>query len=281
MVSEPSRSAVKRERVRDYLMELVESCAPGDPIPSERTLCEQLGVSRPTLRSAVDELVTGGMLVREHGRGMFVARAKITQELAPARDAYRLPQASGTWASRVLEFTTVQAGARVGRRLHVSPAAEITYIARLRLVDGEPMAIEYLHVPAAIVPGLAPGDMESGDFYDFLRERHGVRVHEAVQSIEPTVTNEEEARLLGVPVLSPALLFERLTKDADGRPVEYVHSVYRGDRYRIVSRLALGDGPAAAGPRLSADQHHPGIPPGDLPARREVPATTSGDVQPA
>ncbi|NJP45428.1 GntR family transcriptional regulator [Actinacidiphila epipremni] len=280
MVSEPSRSAVKRERVRDYLMELVESCAPGDPIPSERTLCEQLGVSRPTLRSAVDELVTTGLLVREHGRGMFVARAKITQELAPARDAYRLPQASGTWASRVLEFTTVQAGARVGRRLHISPAAEITYIARLRLVDDEPMAIEYLHVPAAIVPGLSPQDMESGDFYDFLRERHGVRVHEAVQSIEPTVTNEEEARLIGVPVLSPALLFERLTKDDTGRPVEYVHSVYRGDRYRIVSRLALGDTPAAPGPPLSASQHHPGIPPGDLAARRGVPATTTGDVQP-
>lgn len=276
MVSEPSRSAVKRERVRDYLMELVESCAPGDPIPSERTLCEQLGVSRPTLRSAVDELVTTGLLVREHGRGMFVARAKITQELAPARDAYRLPQASGSWASRVLEFTTVQAGARVGRRLHISPAAEITYIARLRLVDDEPMAIEYLHVPAALVPGLRAEDMESGDFYDFLRERHGVRVHEAVQSIEPTVTNEEEARLIGVPVLSPALLFERLTKDSTGRPVEYVHSVYRGDRYRIVSRLALGDNaPATA---LSPAQHHPGIPPGDLASRREV--LTTGDVQP-
>ncbi|WP_329173670.1 GntR family transcriptional regulator [Streptomyces sp. NBC_01477] len=278
MVSEPSRSAVKRERVRDYLMELVESCAPGDPIPSERTLCEQLGVSRPTLRSAVDELVTTGLLLREHGRGMFVARAKITQELAPARDAYRLPQASGSWASRVLEFTTVQAGARVGRKLHISPAAEITYIARLRLVDDEPMAIEYLHVPAALVPGLRPDDMESGDFYDFLRERHGVRVHEAVQSIEPTVTNEEEARLIGVPVLSPALLFERLTKDATGRPVEYVHSVYRGDRYRIVSRLALGD--AAPATPLSPAQHHPGIPPGDLDSRREVPAMTTGDVQP-
>jgi GntR family transcriptional regulator len=278
MVSEPSRSAVKRERVRDYLMELVESCAPGDPIPSERALCEQLGVSRPTLRSAVDELVSTGLLVREHGRGMFVARAKITQELAPSSDAYRMPRASGSWASQVLEFTTVQAGARVGRKLRISPAAEITYIARLRLVDDEPMAIEYLHVPAALVPGLQPGDMESGDFYDFLRERHGVRVHEAVQSIEPTVTNEEEARLIGVPVLSPALLFERLTKDATGRPVEYVHSVYRGDRYRIVSRLALGD--TAPATPFSATQHHPGIPPGDLAAPRDVPAMTTGDVQP-
>lgn len=281
MVSEPSRSAVKRERVRDYLMELAESCAPGDPIPSERALCEQLGVSRPTLRSAVDELVATGLLVREHGRGMFVARAKITQELAPSADAYSLPRAAGSWASRVLEFSTVQAGARVGRRLRISPAAEITYIARLRLVDGEPMAIEYLHVPAAIVPGLTAADMESGDFYDLLRERHGVRVHEAVQSIEPTVTNEEEAQLIGVPVLSPALLFERLTKDATGRPVEYVHSVYRGDRYRIVSRLALGTHAPSATPPLSPSQHHPGIPPGDLPTHHDVPTTTTGDVQPA
>jgi GntR family transcriptional regulator len=284
MTSEPSRSALKRERVRDHLMELVESRRPGDPIPSERALCDQLGVSRPTLRSAVDELVTTGLLVREHGRGMFVARAKITQELSPDRDAHRLPQAAGSWSSQVLEFATVRAGARVGRKLHVSPAAEVTYIARLRLVDGEPMAIEYLHVPAAFVPGLDVADMESGDFYDVLRERYGVRVHEAVQSIEPTVTNEEEARLIGVPVLSPALLFERLTRDDTGRPVEYVHSVYRGDRYRIVSRLALGAaaaGAAGAGGTPARTGHHPGIPPGDLPGRGDVPALMVGDVQPA
>ena len=276
---ETARSPLKRERVLEHLRDLVESRAPGDPIPSERALCEQLGVSRPTLRSAVDELVTNGLLVREHGRGMFVARAKITQELAPDRDTHRVPPPAGTWSSRVLEFATVRAGARVGRRLHVSPAAEVAYIARLRLVDGEPMAIEHLHVPAALVPGLRPADMESGDFYDLLRDRHGVHVHEAVQSIEPTVANEEEARLIGVPVLSPALLFERLTRDATGRPVEYVHSVYRGDRYRIVSRLALGAAaPAAAGAPAG---HHPGIPPGDLAGRGDVPARTVGHVQPA
>lgn len=279
MGSESPRSALKRERVRDYLLELVESQVPGDPIPSERTLCEQLSVSRPTLRSAVDELVNTGLIVREHGRGMFVAPAKITQELVADEHSFSLPKADGTWSSKVLELTTVQAGARVGRKLHISPAAEITYIARLRLVDGEPMAIEYLHVPALLVPGLRPADMESGDFYRFLRDKHRVRVHEAVQSIEPTVTNEVEARLLGVPLLSPALLFERLTKDETGRPVEYVHSLYRGDRYRIVSRLALGEA-GAPGPDAAA-RHHPGIPPGDLAGRGDVPSSMVGDVQPA
>ena len=123
-----------------------------------------------------------------------------------------------------------------------------------------------------------------------------MRVHEAVQSIEPTVVNEAEARLPGVPVLSPALLFERLTTDPGGRPVEYVHSLYRGDRYRIVSRLTLGDvgpdggsdgdrpeGPGAVGaaPEPAGDRggHHPGIPPGDLGRGAHLTGSTSGDVQ--
>ena len=250
MGGETAGPAYKRTRVRDYLRDLVEARTPGDPIPSERTLCEQLGVSRPTLRSAVDELVSTGLIVREHGRGMFVAPAKITQELAAATAEDRsfvLPRAAGHWSSHVLEFSVVQAGARVGRKLRISPAVEIVYIARLRLVDGEPMAIEYLHVPAALVAGLRAADMESGDFYELLRDSYGVRVHEAEQSMEPTVVSEKEARLLAVPVLSPALHVERLTTDRTGRPVEYVHSLYRGDRYRIVSRLSLGDADQDAG----------------------------------
>ncbi|MFJ8039724.1 GntR family transcriptional regulator [Kitasatospora sp. NPDC096147] len=281
-MAETVGSAYKRTRVRDYLRELVEAGAPGDPIPSERVLCERLGVSRPTLRAAVDGLVSTGLIVREHGRGMFVARAKITQELAaPDRaglgSGFTLPRAGGSWAGRVLEFSQVQAGALVGRKLRLPPMAGIVYIARLRLVDGEPMAIEQLHVPAALVPGLAPADMESGDFYELLRGRYGLRVHEAVQSIEPTVVNEKEAGLLGVPVFSPALQFERLTSDRDGRPVEYVHSLYRGDRYRILSHIALAeeDATAPAGAR-----HHPGIPPGDLAAAPVGQALTTGDVQP-
>ncbi|MEV8097575.1 GntR family transcriptional regulator [Kitasatospora sp. NPDC085879] len=291
MSGERPAAALKRTRVRDHLRDLVEARSPGDPIPSERALCEELGVSRPTLRAAVDELVATGLLVREHGRGMFVAPEKVVQEMAMASEgsAFSVPRAAGSWAGRVLEFATVPAGARLGRRLRISPAAELTRIARLRLVDGEPMAIEHLHIPAALVPGLAPADMESGDFYDLLRERHGVRVREAVQSIEPTVTNEAESRLLGVPVLSPALLFERLTSDAGGRPVEYVHSVYRGDRYRIVSRIAFDDGPPGrnsgpTGPSSGTDvggtAHHPGFPPGGLPGRPGGRSTTTGDVQP-
>ncbi|MEV7014823.1 GntR family transcriptional regulator [Streptomyces sp. NPDC093991] len=275
-----SGAVLKRERVRDALLELIETRRPGDAVPSERVLCARLGVSRPTVRAAVDELVVAGLLVREHGRGMFVAAEKITQELVPEHGALTVPRAKGVWTSRVLEFRTLPAGARVGRRLRVSPAARIRYAARLRLVDGAPMAIEHLHLPAGLVPGLTEAELEQGDLYEHFRERHGVRVSEAVQSVEPTVTTRAEAELLDVPELSPALLFERLTTDTAGRPVEYVHSVYRGDRYRIVSRLALGpSAPRAGGAEAAKGDHHPGFPPGDLPSHGPVSFSAHGVVQ--
>ncbi|MER5886230.1 GntR family transcriptional regulator [Streptomyces sp. NPDC001941] len=271
-----SGAMLKRERVRDAILELIENRSPGDAIPSERVLCAELGVSRPTLRAAVDELVVAGQLVREHGRGMFVAKEKITQELVSSRHAFTLPQASGAWSSRLLDFSTRPAGARVGRKLHLSPAASILYVARLRLVDGSPMAIEHLHVPADLVPDLTSDELEQGDLYEHLRDRHGIQVSEAVQSIEPTVVTRAEADLLDVPEFSPALLFERLTTDTHNRPVEYVHSLYRGDRYRIVSRLTLN--PRSTTP-TPPEGHHPGIPPGDLTVGDPVTFSTRGVVQ--
>ncbi|RSO08081.1 GntR family transcriptional regulator [Streptomyces sp. WAC 05379] len=271
-----SGTLLKRERVRDHILELMESLNPGDAIPSERSLCATLHVSRPTLRAAVDELVAAGLLVREHGRGMFVAPEKITQELVSDHQAMVVPRASGAWTSRLLEFTTIAAGARVGRKLHLSPAADIVYVARLRLVDGVPMAIEHLHIPASLVPALTAQELEAGDLYEHLHDRHGVQVSEAVQTIEPTVVSQAEAKILDVPHLSPALLFERLTTDTDGRAVEYVHSIYRGDRYRIVTRLTLGQ--PTGDEQTTPTESIPGIPPGAFPQREAVVLTAQGDV---
>ncbi|WP_166979003.1 GntR family transcriptional regulator [Paramicrobacterium fandaimingii] len=272
-----SGTVLKRERVRSHILEIIESRETGDPIPSERALCADLGVSRPTLRAAVDELVAAGLLVREHGRGMFVAPEKITQELLGDAHAMKAPLAEGTWSSRVIESTRIQAGARIGRKLHISPGAEILYVARLCLVDGSPIAIEHLHFPASQISELTEQELESGDLYEHLRAHHGVHVFEAVQSIEPTVVNADEAELLDVPELSPALLFERLTTDTGSTPVEYVHSVYRGDRYRIVSRLTLGRQPGEAG-QTTSDGHHPGFPIGEFSRGESVSTTTIGDV---
>ena len=143
-------------------------------------------------------------------------------------------------ASRTLEPQGRPAGARLGRILHVSPSEPIVAAKRLRLADNETMAIEELHVREALVSGLTGRDLEERSFYALLRDRYGIVIAGGDQAIEPTVTNEEESNALGVPLHSPAFLFERVTRDAKGSVIEYVRSIYRGDRYRIISELGGG-----------------------------------------
>jgi GntR family transcriptional regulator len=227
----------KQSETRERVLDLIESLAVGEAIPSERQLSAELGVSRLTLRAAVDDLVREGYLARRHGAGTYVSEPKIAQELSMTSFTEDMRRRGMVPSSRTLELKTVPAGARLGRLLHVSPSEPVTVVKRLRYADRETMAIETLHVSASLVPGLSAKDLEERSFYELLEERFGIMVVGGTQAIEPTVTNEEESAALGVPLHSPAFLFERTTRAADGTIVEYVRSIYRGDRYRLVSDL--------------------------------------------
>jgi GntR family transcriptional regulator len=227
----------KQSETRERVLDLIESLAVGEAIPSERQLSVELGVSRLTLRAALDDLVREGYLERRHGAGTYVSEPKIAQELSMTSFTEDMRRRGMVPSSRTLELKTVPAGARLGRLLHVSPSQPVTVVKRLRYADRETMAIETLHVSESLVPGLNAKDLEERSFYELLEERFGIVVVGGTQAIEPTVTNEEESAALGVPLHSPAFLFERTTKAADGTIVEYVRSIYRGDRYRLVSDL--------------------------------------------
>ena len=101
-----------------------------------------------------------------------------------------------------------------------------------------PMAIETLHVPRRLFPDLHGDDLTGQSFYDLVHNRYGLTMAHGTQVIEPTVTNEEESEALDVPLHSPAFLFERTTKTPDGAVIEFVRSVYRGDRYKLLAELA-------------------------------------------
>lgn len=234
---------MRRTEARDRLLRLIEVRSPGEALPSERSLSESLGVSRPTLRAALDDLARDGLVVREHGRGTFTSSRKIHQELEPTPTGdFQVPPAEGTpWQSKLISFDIEPAGARLGQRLEISPGDQLVSVVRLRLVDGAPMCIERIRIPAAFVPGITGRDFEIGSLYGLLRSRYQVAAKDAVQTTEPTVTDAQEAALLGVPLHSPALLFERTTRNADRAVIEYTRSLYRGDRYRITTRLTFPD----------------------------------------
>ncbi|MCW2977137.1 MAG: GntR family transcriptional regulator [Actinomycetia bacterium] len=230
----------KQSHTRQQVLDLIERLGVGTAIPSERQLSADLGVSRLTLRAALDDLAREGYLVRRRGSGTYVQHPKIAQELTITSFSDDMRRRGMTPGSRTLSMSTTLAGARLGRFLNVSPSEEIVVVKRLRLADGETMAIETLHIAAALVPGLTPKALD-GSFYELLRDHYGVMIVEGTQAIEPTVTNEEESEALGVPLHSPAFLFERTSRDEAGRTVEFVQSVYRGDRYRIVTELRRRD----------------------------------------
>jgi len=233
-----SATVTKQSEARERVLDLIERLGVGDAIPSERQLCVDLGVSRLTVRAALDDLVREGLLVRKRGSGTFVSEPKIAQELTMTSFTEDMQRRGMVPGSRTLELRTSPAGPWLGRILHVSPSEPIVVVKRLRLADHETMAIETLHVRASLVPGLSAEDLEEHSFYELLMERYGVDVVGGLQTIEPTVTNEEESDALGVPLHSPAFLFERTTRSRAGEIVEYVRSLYRGDRYRLVTELS-------------------------------------------
>ncbi|MFE0462509.1 GntR family transcriptional regulator [Kitasatospora sp. NPDC058965] len=232
------RAAAKRDQVRAHLVDIIERSGPGTSLTAERDLAAELGVSRPTLRAAIEDLIRSGLLVRQHGRGTFTAPHKVTQEMTgTTTNALAVPPAEGDWTSRVVVFATAPAGPSRAARLGLDPQDPVLRVVRVRYVDGEPMSIERLELPAERVEGLTAGDMESGNFYHLLRDRFGVTVMDAVQTVEPTVANPEQADLLDCSVYAPLLQIERVTRDTTGSTVEHAQSVYRGDRYRITSKL--------------------------------------------
>jgi GntR family transcriptional regulator len=229
----------KQAETRDLVLDLIEQLSVGEAIPSERQLSADFGVSRLTVRAALDELVREGYLVRRHGSGTFVSEPKIAQELTMTSFTDDMRLRGLEPASKTLELRVTPAGARLGRLLHVSPSEPVVVAVRLRLAGGESMAIETVHIRASHVPGLTAKDLEEHSFYEILRERYGITVVGGEQTIEPTVTDEDESSALGVPLHSPAFRFERVTHSETGEIVEFVDSIYRGDRYRLVTALSI------------------------------------------
>lgn len=230
----------KYAQVRDGVQELINDLPAGSPIPPERTLCLRFGVSRVTLRRAVDDLVREGLLVRRQGSGTYVADHKITQRVSTTSFSENMRRRGLVPSSRVLSFERGPAGARSARHLQISPTDDVVEFIRLRLADDQPMALESVVMPAALVPDLAPEDVARGSLYALLDERYGLRVVDVQQVIEPTVTSQEESSHLEQPLHAPALLVRTTARDAGGQVLEFARSLFRGDRYAIVTEVTAG-----------------------------------------
>ncbi|OIV35521.1 GntR family transcriptional regulator [Mangrovactinospora gilvigrisea] len=227
----------KYYRLKKHLLQMTETMPPGTPVPPERTLASEFDTSRTTVRQALQELVVEGRLERIQGKGTFVAKPKVAQSLQLTSYTEDMRAQGLEPTSQLLDIGYVTADERLARLLDIREGGRVLRIERLRLANSEPMAIETTHLSAKRFPALRRNLLKYRSLYSALTEVYGVHLIEAEETIETSLCTPREAGLLGTDTGLPMLLLSRHSRDDQGEPVEWVRSVYRGDRYKFVARL--------------------------------------------
>ena len=225
-------------KVKGHIVEWIAQLPAGSSIPPERDLAVELRTSRTTVRKAVTELVAEGRLVRRQGSGTYVAEPKLSWPLMVSGFT-EYAESEGLQArTSFLSAERVRASAELAERLGIRLGAQVLSIELLRFVNDTSMALERIHVSARRYPGLANAVAKSGSLYEVLRDKYGVNVAHAVETIETAPAAPREAALLGTEIGAPMLLVSQHSHTADGEPVEWVRTWYRGDRYSFVAHIS-------------------------------------------
>ncbi len=228
-------------QLKTALLEDIEAgrWRPGDRLPTEDALITRFRVSKITVRQALRDLAQMGYIRREQGRGTFVQGPPLEEgprELTSFTSEMRGHGLAAT--SRVLEQGVIPGAGQIAARLDAEDGAPLFRLRRLRLAEGEPMGLQTAYLPIHLVPGIERLSFSDASLYEVLASRYGLYPAVARESHQAVPVPEDAAIHLRVPAGSPALSAERLTRLPDGRPLEFVHSIMRGDRYKIVLDLA-------------------------------------------
>ena len=211
------------------------SLQPGDRLETEVELAQRLGLGRPTVRQAVQELVSKGLLVRRRGVGTQVVRSPVDRPLELTSLHEDLAAAGQHPTTKVRELATVPADATVAQALLVEPQAPVIYLARLRSREHEPLAVMRNWLPLDLVE-LSRERLEEEGLYALMR-RAGVNIRVAQQRIGARSADRNEARLLGLTAGAPVLTMARTAYDDNGNAVEFAAHCYRADAHAFETTL--------------------------------------------
>lgn len=207
----------------------------GARLMNEIAIARRLGLSRPTVRRAIQELVDKGLLVRRRGIGTQVVQSTVSRPVELTSLYEDLRSTRHRPSTRVLLCAVEAADAEISARLSVPEGSEILHLRRLRSTDGSPVAILENRLPGEFADITEPQLAEHG-LYQVLRAR-GVSIRVANQSIGARRVSGEEAELLDIAKGGPVLTMERVAFDDSGRAIEYGQHCYRPDRYRFETTL--------------------------------------------
>ena len=231
----------KHQQLRQLLIGLV---VPGQAIPSERELTAAYGVSRATVRKAIDGLVADGLLSRTHGLGTFAVRPRLETRLHLASFSQDMRRRGLQPSTRLISVTQARPPAEVTDWFGLERNQKAWRIIRTRLADNTPIAHEEGWYPAHLLPELDRQDLVGGSLYEILGSRYGLWVDRAEQTLWGESADSGLAAALAAPLAAPLLVFRRRSV-AGGQRIEHVVSRYRGDRYMVHMELSRDDLSAA------------------------------------
>ena len=236
------------EQIHDYLLDEIQSgrLLEGEQIPTESALMELFDVSRTTVRRALHDLATRGLISRLPGRGSFVLAPRIEQELRRLTGFVEDMEALGLKAEAVvITNETLPATAQTARHLGVRLGEPVVHIERIRMANRQPISFDDSYLPLSVGDVIARQQLEVEPFYSILEDTMGVMLGEAEYVLEASTADARIAGHLQTESGAAVLLIQRTTFSRDGREpliFEYLH--YRGDRMRYRLHLSRTDSQA-------------------------------------
>lgn len=232
----PTRRAPLWAQVLEDLHRRLDAGEFADRFPADAELVEHYRVSRHTAREAVRHLQADGVLERRRGQGSFLTKPAIEQRLGTLYSLYRSIEDAGAVQHSVVRFLEERRDDKAEAILGC-PGEPLVYLERVRLADGEPVALDCSWLPARRCRSLLAVDFSHTALYEELTRRCNIRLTSGWERIRPVLPDRTQRSLLGIDEHEPAFAIERLAHGGDG-PVEWRHGVVRADRFSFVARWA-------------------------------------------
>lgn len=233
-------------KIADSLIDQIESgeLEPGTRLPPERKLSVLFEVNRLTLRRALSELESQGLIIRKHGKGNFIAEPKIERQtkqlISFTNGIKRRGLAPG---AKVISIEQRPVEAAIAKHLNIPVLTPVFHVLRLRMINQEPVMLEQLWVPVNYFPDLEVQDLNNRSFYEIMSSKYDITITQAQRSLEPVIATKFEAEVLGIETGAPLMMERRLGYDQNSNCVEFSKDLYRGDRFRFL----IADGTANFG----------------------------------
>ncbi|HFI0239825.1 TPA: GntR family transcriptional regulator [Streptococcus suis] len=211
-----------------------DNMEPNEKLFSERELTQVYGVSRITVRLALQELEKRGLVYKKHGKGTYVS--EISNSAVDLSQAYsfteQMRRIGKIPSTKILSFSTKSVTDFIAQQLQMSLGEQVFELERLRLADGIPMMLERTYVPVEIFPQLSKERLEELPLYEIFFEDYGQQIRLAEEEFYASIALDNEANLLGIPNSSPVLHLIRKTYNDRNRLIEFTFSIARGDQFR-------------------------------------------------